>query len=124
MKPSLIVCKFGGTSMGDISSMDRSATISLERNSSMVVVSATSGTTDKLIHIAKLASAGRGAVRGDANFLEKRLGHQKGAPRPKERGCHCDLYQRYSLPPLRRQTSAVSSVASLGHVCADNAASG
>jgi aspartate kinase len=59
MKPSLIVSKFGGTSMGDISSMDRSATISLERNSSMVVVSATSGTTDKLIHIAKLASAGQ-----------------------------------------------------------------
>ena len=58
MKRSLIVSKFGGTSMGDIHAMDRSATISIERNSSVVVVSATSGTTDKLISVAKLASAG------------------------------------------------------------------
>jgi len=58
MKRSLIVSKFGGTSMGDIHAMDRSATISIERNSSVVVVSATSGTTDKLIGVAKLASAG------------------------------------------------------------------
>jgi aspartate kinase len=58
MKRSLIVSKFGGTSMGDIAAMERSSTISIERNSSVVVVSATSGTTDKLISVAKLASAG------------------------------------------------------------------
>lgn len=58
MSKSFIVSKFGGTSMGDISSMQRAATISMERNSNMIVVSATSGTTDKLIEIAKLASAG------------------------------------------------------------------
>lgn len=54
----MIVSKFGGTSMGDIQSMERSAVISLERGSSVIVVSATSGTTDKLISIANLASAG------------------------------------------------------------------
>ena len=58
MKRSLIVSKFGGTSMGDLAAMDRAATISMERNSSVVVVSATSGTTDKLISVAKTASAG------------------------------------------------------------------
>lgn len=58
MTKSFIVSKFGGTSMGDISSMERSATISMERNSNVVVVSATSGTTDKLIQVAKLASTG------------------------------------------------------------------
>lgn len=58
MKRSLVVSKFGGTSMGDIPAMERSAVISIERNSSVVVVSATSGTTDKLISVAKLASAG------------------------------------------------------------------
>lgn len=58
MSKSFIVSKFGGTSMGDISSMQRAATISMERNSNVIVVSATSGTTDKLIEVAKLASAG------------------------------------------------------------------
>lgn len=59
MSRSLIVSKFGGTSMGDYASMKRSATICTERGSSIVVVSATSGTTDKLIEIAKLASTGK-----------------------------------------------------------------
>lgn len=59
MARSLIVSKFGGTSMGDFASMIRSATISRERDSSIIVVSATSGTTDKLIEIAKLASSGK-----------------------------------------------------------------
>lgn len=55
---SLILSKFGGTSMGDFASMQRSASISLERGASLIVVSATSGTTDKLIEIAKSASIG------------------------------------------------------------------
>jgi aspartate kinase len=58
MKSSFIVSKFGGTSMGDIQSMRRSAVISAERNSSFIVVSATSGTTDQLIKVAKFASTG------------------------------------------------------------------
>jgi aspartate kinase len=58
MSHSIVVSKFGGTSMGDHASMQRSATISAERRSTIVVVSATSGTTDKLIEIAKLASKG------------------------------------------------------------------
>jgi len=53
-----IVSKFGGTSMGNLAAMKRSAEISIERGSAMVVVSATSGTTDKLIQIAKTASLG------------------------------------------------------------------
>ena len=59
MSRSLIVSKFGGTSMGDFASMQRSASISLERGASVIVVSATSGTTDKLIEIAKSASTGK-----------------------------------------------------------------
>ena len=59
MKRSLVVSKFGGTSMGDHASMQRSAKISIERDATVVVVSATSGTTDKLIEIAKSASTGR-----------------------------------------------------------------
>ena len=59
MNSSRIVSKFGGTSMGDFTSMQRSAQITAERNSKMIVVSATSGTTDKLIEIAKLASTGQ-----------------------------------------------------------------
>jgi aspartate kinase len=55
---AFIVSKFGGTSMGDLASMQRSAVIGLERGSTVVVVSATSGTTDRLIDIAKFASSG------------------------------------------------------------------
>lgn len=62
MSSSLVVSKFGGTSMGDYASMQRSAGISAERGSAVVVVSATSGTTDKLIEIAKLASTGNMAA--------------------------------------------------------------
>lgn len=54
----IIVSKFGGTSMGDYEAMKRAATISSERGSSLVCVSATSGTTDKLIETARLASTG------------------------------------------------------------------
>lgn len=55
---NIVVSKFGGTSMGDLTSMQRSAAISIERGATLVVVSATSGTTDKLIAIAKSASTG------------------------------------------------------------------
>ncbi|MCM2348849.1 MAG: lysine-sensitive aspartokinase 3 [Bacteriovoracaceae bacterium] len=59
MSRVIVVSKFGGTSMGDLASMQRSAAISMERDSSVVVVSATSGTTDKLIAVAKSASTGK-----------------------------------------------------------------
>lgn len=58
MDRSFIVSKFGGTSMSDLAAMDRAATISKERGSCVVVVSATSGTTDKLIAVARSASEG------------------------------------------------------------------
>ena len=71
MKRSLVVSKFGGTSMGDYASMQRSAAISIERDATVVVVSATSGTTDKLIEIAKSASTGRMAECEKAVFAVK-----------------------------------------------------
>lgn len=52
---SLVVSKFGGTSMGDAACMLRSAEVSLKQRSKMVVVSATSGTTNDLIELAKTA---------------------------------------------------------------------
>jgi aspartate kinase len=59
MKNHIVVSKFGGTSMGNFEAMQRAACISSERASTIVVVSATSGTTDKLIETAKLASKGQ-----------------------------------------------------------------
>ncbi|MGZ3725582.1 MAG: lysine-sensitive aspartokinase 3 [Pseudobdellovibrio sp.] len=55
---SVVVSKFGGTSMGDASCMLRSAQVSLQRKSNIVVVSATSGTTNDLIKIGELAEKG------------------------------------------------------------------
>lgn len=51
----VIVSKFGGTSMGDAECMLRSAQVSYQQKSSIVVVSATSGTTNLLIELAKTA---------------------------------------------------------------------
>jgi aspartate kinase len=53
--PKKIVSKFGGTSMGDAACMLRSAEISLKQGSVIVVVSATSGTTNQLIELGKTA---------------------------------------------------------------------
>ena len=54
-KNECVVSKFGGTSMGDASCMHRSAEVSLKQNSKMIVVSATSGTTNDLIDLAQTA---------------------------------------------------------------------
>lgn len=51
----LIVSKFGGTSMGDAQCMLRSAEVSFKQASKCIVVSATSGTTNDLIDLAKSA---------------------------------------------------------------------
>lgn len=53
-----IVSKFGGTSMGDAACMLRSAEVSVKQNAGLVVVSATSGTTNLLIDLGKKAEAG------------------------------------------------------------------
>lgn len=55
--PQIVVSKFGGTSMGDAICMLRSAEVVQKKNSSLVVVSATSGTTNDLIALGKLAQA-------------------------------------------------------------------
>jgi aspartate kinase len=47
-----IVSKFGGTSMGDAECMKRSAEVSFFQKSKLIVVSATSGTTNDLIELA------------------------------------------------------------------------
>ncbi len=50
-----VVSKFGGTSMADSQCMLRSSQVALQQKSCLVVVSATSGTTNDLIALAKLA---------------------------------------------------------------------
>lgn len=52
---SITVSKFGGTSMGDAQCMKRSAQVSLSQNANLVVVSATSGTTNLLIALGNKA---------------------------------------------------------------------
>ncbi|MFA6238479.1 MAG: lysine-sensitive aspartokinase 3 [Bacteriovorax sp.] len=52
MQEKLIVSKFGGTSMGDADCMKRSAEVAYKQNAKLVVVSATSGTTNDLIELA------------------------------------------------------------------------
>ena len=64
MKPRLQVMKFGGTSVGDASCIARTARIiarAAKENPCVVVVSAMSGMTNRLIEAAKTAQAGNGA---------------------------------------------------------------
>ncbi|MFZ4403071.1 MAG: lysine-sensitive aspartokinase 3 [Pseudobdellovibrionaceae bacterium] len=51
MAKKITVSKFGGTSMGDVTCMLRSAEVVVQKGSQMVVVSATSGTTNLLIEL-------------------------------------------------------------------------
>ncbi len=55
---AVIVSKFGGTSMGDAGCMLRSAEVSFQRKSNIVVVSATSGTTNDLIKLGESSESG------------------------------------------------------------------
>lgn len=54
---SLTVSKFGGTSMADADSIRRSAKIATRNNASIIVVSAVSGITDKLIYLAEYSGS-------------------------------------------------------------------
>lgn len=56
---SVVVSKFGGTSMGDATCMLRSAEISFQHKSNIIVVSATSGTTNNLLNLSELAKNGQ-----------------------------------------------------------------
>jgi len=67
---SLIISKFGGTSMGDATCMTRSAEVSLAQKSRLVVVSATSGTTNDLIQIGLLSEKG---LRSEAEVLIQKI---------------------------------------------------
>ena len=51
----VVVSKFGGSSMKDASAIQRSAKIAADHKSSLVVVSATYGTTNQLIELSKIA---------------------------------------------------------------------
>jgi aspartate kinase len=54
----VVVSKFGGSSMKDASAILRSAKIAADHKSSLVVVSATYGTTNQLIELSKIAQTG------------------------------------------------------------------
>jgi aspartate kinase len=53
-----ILAKFGGTSMGSIDTMTQCAAVVKQRKANIVVVSATSGTTNQLVELAELARQG------------------------------------------------------------------
>lgn len=53
-----VVSKFGGTSMNDAACMRRSAAVAARQKSCLVVVSATSGTTNDLIALGQIAQKG------------------------------------------------------------------
>lgn len=70
LKKPMIVAKFGGSSMADATCMRRSADVAAKSGAAITVVSATGGTTDQLVELARLASAGEEA---QANTLCQKI---------------------------------------------------
>ena len=73
----MIVCKFGGTSVGDADAITRAASIIARRQDRhpVVVVSALGGTTNELLRIAEQSARGQliGALRGVEKLRERHL---------------------------------------------------
>ena len=73
----MIVCKFGGTSVGDADAITRAASIVERRldRKPVVVVSALGGTTNELLRVAEQAARGQliGALRGVEGLRERHL---------------------------------------------------
>jgi len=68
-----IVAKFGGTSRGDARAIRRSAAIVRDRQASVVVVSATAGTTDHLVALCSFAAVGdRARCRSTIRIIAER----------------------------------------------------
>lgn len=72
-----IVSKFGGTSMTDIRCMSQSAQIVIDRHSLVAVVSATSGTTNKLIELSRIAQKEKNWLVVQKIIDEIRIRHQE-----------------------------------------------
>jgi aspartate kinase len=73
---SIIVSKFGGTSMGDASCMLRSAKIAVDQKSFIVVVSAVSGVTNQLIKLASASQNSNWQIAQDI-LNDLKLTHEK-----------------------------------------------
>lgn len=70
---NFVISKFGGTSMGDASCMLRSAEVSLKHRSNIIVVSATSGTTNDLIQLGESSEKGQySEAEGLINKIQER----------------------------------------------------
>ncbi|MEO7713342.1 MAG: lysine-sensitive aspartokinase 3, partial [Gemmatimonadaceae bacterium] len=73
----MIVCKFGGTSVGDAESIARTATIIASRRDRqpVVVVSALGGTTNQLLQVAEQSAKGQliGALRAVEGLRDRHL---------------------------------------------------
>lgn len=73
----MIVCKFGGTSVGDAEAVARAASIvgSRRDRSPVVVVSALGGTTNELLRVAEQSARGQliGALRGVEGLRDRHL---------------------------------------------------
>jgi aspartate kinase len=86
MSEKLIVAKFGGTSMGNAQAMRQSAAIVRDHAAPLVVVSATSGTTNQLLDIIAAATSGDWAK---AELLQQTIS-QRHQDLARELECHAN----------------------------------
>ena len=73
MKHHLVVSKFGGTSVGHSTAIRRSTTLCTKNNSSLVVVLATSVTTNSLEELAKMVL--KGSLKNSKSIVNQVIKH-------------------------------------------------
>jgi aspartate kinase len=107
-----VILKFGGTSVGDaepIARLVRHVSAARQRNDAVVVVSALSGVTDKLLQMASAAAAGdEAAIQAGILELQKRHARVAGQVAPEARSL-IDLIA-HELDELRNLLHAVATL--------------
>ena len=102
----LIVAKFGGTSLADEQAIRRSVQLARQQAGlGLLVVSATAGTTDRLVELAQVASKGPGKAQELFNDLELR--HRALAQQLSADGATWKRVEQF-LAHARKQVQAIA----------------
>lgn len=112
---TIVVSKFGGTSMADAQAMRRSAQISLKQKTNVTVVSATSGTTNQLLELSAHALDGR---EKEAKKIWQQI-HQKHHQIAQD--LNCTPEQISFLEELLKEAKTISKGVSLMRDLSDKA---
>lgn len=97
-----VVSKFGGTSMNDAKTMGLCAEVAYQKQSAVVVVSATSGTTNQLLEL------GHASANGDINKIESLLKNIESRHRQIASDLNLSSTRQHQLDQLIQELKSLS----------------